>query len=156
MSQTLPERRRSSGLGLWEPFDELEQVTDRMRRMLEQTFGAFGFEPGQSPRGWSPLVDLEETDDSYVVEAELPGVTREDVKIELVGNELEIRGECKEREHKGELRRKTRHTDRFEYRVRLPDQVEADKIDAKLADGVLTVRVPKSERSQRQKIEVKS
>ena len=155
MSQMLPERRRSRGTGPWEPFSELEQLTERMRRMLDQTFGGFGFE--QSPsRGWTPLVDLEETDDGYVVQAEVPGVKREDIAIELVGSELEIRGECKEREHEGEMRMQTRHSGRFAYRVSLPGHVEAEKIDAKLSDGVLTVRVPKSERAQRQKIEVKS
>jgi HSP20 family protein len=54
------------------------------------------------------------------------------------------------------LRRQTRRTGRFEYRVTLSDHLDAEKIDAKLADGVLTVRVPKSERAQRRKIEVKS
>jgi len=102
------------------------------------------------------MVNLEEQDDSYVIEAELPGIKREDVNIELVGNELAISGEVKERERKGVLRRETRRTGRFAYRVTLPDQVDAEKIDAKLTDGVLTVRVPKSERAQRRKIEIKS
>jgi HSP20 family protein len=137
---------------------ELEQVNQRMRRMLDQTFGGFGW---ASPllteaAGWSPLVDIEEQDDSYVLEAELPGVKRQDVDIEVVGNELAITGEIKERERKGAMRRRTRRVGRFEYRVRLPDQVDASKIDAGLDQGVLTIRVPKAERAQRQKIEIKS
>jgi HSP20 family protein len=137
---------------------ELEQMTQRMRRMLDETFGGFGV---PSPLlteadGWSPLVDIEEQDDAYVLEAELPGVKREDVNIEIVGNELAITGEIKERERKGAVRRRTRRTGRFEYRVRLPDQVDASKIDANLDQGVLTVRVPKSAREKRQKIEIKS
>ena len=106
--------------------------------------------------GWSPFVDIEEQDDAYLLEAELPGVKRDDVNIEVVGNELSITGEIKEKERKGALRRRTRRTGRFEYRVRLPEQVDASKIDAGLDQGVLTIRVPKSERSQRQKIEIKS
>jgi HSP20 family protein len=105
--------------------------------------------------GWSPLVEIEEADDGCVVEAELPGVKREDVNIELVGNELTLTGEVKERQRKGALRRQTRRTGRFSYRVALPDQVHGDKIEANLSDGVLTVRVPKSERAQRRKIEIK-
>jgi HSP20 family protein len=129
-----------------------------MRRMLEQTFGGFGF---PSPllgdeAGWSPLVDIEEQDDAYVLEAELPGVKREDVNIEVVGSELSISGEIKERERKGNVRRRVRRTGRFEYRVRLPEQVDPSKIEAKLDQGVLTVRVPKSERAQRHTIDVKS
>jgi HSP20 family protein len=54
------------------------------------------------------------------------------------------------------MRRRTRRTGRFEYRVRLLDQVDSSKIEASLDQGVLTVRVPKSERAQRQKIEIKS
>jgi HSP20 family protein len=158
MSQVLPERRSTIAPERWEPLSELEQVTQRMRRMLDQTFGGFGW---PSPlltegAGWSPLVDIEERDDAYVLEAELPGVKREDVNIEVVGNELAIAGEIKEKERKGAVRKRTRRTGHFEYRVRLPDQVDASKIDASLDQGVLAVRVPKSERAQRQKIEIKA
>jgi HSP20 family protein len=90
-----------------------------------------------------------------MLEAELPGVKREDVDIELVGNELAITGEVKEKERTGAVRRRTRRTGRFDYRVTLPEQVEAEQIEASLAEGVLTVRVPKSERAQRKKIAVK-
>lgn len=157
MSQLLPERRSAVAPERWEPLNELEQVTDRMRRMLEQTFGGVGFPSAlQEREGWSPLVDLEETDDAYIVEAELPGVKRENVNIELVGNELRISGAIKERERKGTVRRSSRRTGRFDYRVGLPDHVEEDKIEANLAEGVLSVRLPKSERAQRRRIEVKS
>jgi HSP20 family protein len=157
MSQTLPERRAPAAPERWEPQSEFEQVTERMRRILEQTFGGFGWtSPPTEKAGWSPLVDLEETDDAYVVEAELPGVKREDVNVELVGNELTITGDVKERERKGIVRRSTRHTGRFDYRISLPGHVDAEKIEAKLGDGVLMVRVPKSERAQRRLIEVKA
>ena len=158
MSQTLPERSSTTQPQRWEPVSELEQMTQRMRRMLDETFGGFGL---QSPlitegAGWAPLVDIEEQDDSYVLDVELPGVKREDVDIEVAGNELSIRGEIQEKERKGALRRRTRRTGRFEYRVRLPEQVDSSKIEASLEQGVLTLRVPKSERQQRQKIEIKS
>jgi HSP20 family protein len=156
MSQLLPERRSSATAERWEPLSEFEQVTERMRRMLDQTFGGFAWAPPTEAAGWSPLVDIEEQDDTYVLEAELPGVKREDVDIEVVGNEIQITGEIKERERKGALRRRTRRTGRFEYRVRLPDHVDASKVEADLDQGILTVRVPKAERSQRQRVEIKS
>lgn len=157
MSQVLPERRAAAVPERSEPLSEFEQVTERMRRILEQTFSGFGWSsPLAEKAGWSPLVDVEETDDAYVVEAELPGVKREDVNIELVGNELSIAGEVKEQERKGVMRRRTRRVGRFDYRLSLPHQVDAEKIDASLAEGVLTVRVPKSERAQRRRIEVKA
>jgi HSP20 family protein len=155
MSQVLPERRSPNVPERGQPFAELEQVSERMRRLLEETLGGFGSMIAETA-GWSPLVDIEEQDDAYVLEAELPGVKRQDVNIELVGNELTINGEIKERERKGPLRRRERRMGRFEYRVRLPDQVDAEKIDAKLDNGILTVKVPKAERAQRRKIDIKS
>src|SRR2546421_2603455 len=143
MSHLLPERGSRLATERWEPLSEFEQMTERMRRMLEQTFGGFGAPSPAEAGGWSPLVDVEETDDAFVLEVELPGVKREDVNIELVGNEVAITGEIKERERKGVLRRETRRRGRFEFRVTLPDQVDGDKIEARLDDGVLTVRIPK-------------
>jgi HSP20 family protein len=157
MSQLLPERRTRSGQAQWEPLSEFEQINERMRRMLEQTFAGFGWPSStQAGGGWSPLVDIEESDDAYVVEAELPGVKKEDVNIEFVGNELTVTGEIKERERQGALRQKTRRTGRFDYRVVLREHVDPEKIDATLSNGVLTVRVPKSEHAQRRKIEIKT
>jgi HSP20 family protein len=157
MSQTLPERRSSAAPERWEPLTELDQMTERMRRMLEQTFGAFGWSSPLAERaGWSPLVDLEETDDAYVIEAELPGVKREDLNVELVGNELSITGEIKEPERKGIVRRQSRRTGRFAYRLSLPSHLEQERVEAKLDNGVLKVTVPKSERAQRRRIEIKS
>jgi HSP20 family protein len=125
-----------------------------MRRLLEETFG--GLPAGLAELAWTPPVDIEETDDAYVVEAELPGVKREDVSIELAGNELAITGEIKEKERKGIVRRRTRRVGRYELRVVLPDNIDGDKVDAKLKDGVLRVSVPKSERAERRRIEVNS
>ena len=154
MSQVLPERRSITVPERRQPFAELEQVSDRMRRLLEETFGGFGSLITETA-GWSPLVDIEEQDDAYVLEAELPGVKRQDVNIELVGNELTINGEIKERERKGPLRRRERRTGRFEYRVRLPDQIDADKIDAKLDNGVLTLTIAKKAEAKPRRIEIK-
>jgi HSP20 family protein len=103
---------------------------------------------------WSPLVDIEETDDAWIVEAELPGVKRQDVTVEVRDSELAISGERKERERKGILRRRTRRTGRFDYRVTLPGQADAESIQATLADGVLTVRVPKPEQARPRHIAV--
>lgn len=151
MSQLLPERSRTGSEGPG-PLSELGQLNERMRRMLEQTFGGMLDEPA----GWVPAVDIEELEDAYVVEAEVPGVKREDVNIELSGNELTISGEIKVREREGVIRRRTRRVGEFEFRVILPNEVNAEGIDAKLNDGVLTVRIPKAEPAQRRRIEVKS
>jgi HSP20 family protein len=157
MSQALQERRSEVVPERGEPTSELELLNDRMRRILEQTFGGLMW-PSQLAQaaGWTPLVDIEEEDDAYVLKAELAGVKREDVNVEVVGNELSITGEIKEEQRKGIVRRRTRRTGRFEFRASLPTQVDTEKIDAELADGVLTVRVPKSERAQRRQIKIKA
>jgi HSP20 family protein len=156
MSQTLPERRRAA-TERWEPQSELDQMGERMRRFLDQTFGGFDWAPPLFERaGWSPPVDLEELDDAYVVEADVPGVKPEDVNIELVGNELSITGEVKVQERKGTVRRQMRRTGRFDYRLSLPSQVDPEKVEASLSNGVLAIRVPKSERAQRRRIEITS
>jgi HSP20 family protein len=102
-----------------------------------------------------PAVDIEETEDGWVVEAELPGVDKKDVTVELRDSELTITGEIKERKRVGILRRRTRRKGRFEYRVTLPGEADAEGIDASLHDGVLAVRVPKSERARSRRIDVK-
>ena len=90
------------------------------------------------------------------VEAELPGVKQEDVNVEVSDSELTISGELKERERKGILRRRTRRMGLFEYRVTLPGEADAERIEASLTEGVLTVRVPKPEHTRRRRIEIKS
>jgi HSP20 family protein len=153
MSQALQERRPRDTSERAQPLTEVE----RLRRMLDQTFGSFGLSSLVTESvGWSPPVDIEEQDNAYVIEAELPGVKKDDVNIELVSNELMITGEIKEREREGILRKRTRRIGRFEYRVRLPEQVDADNVQASLKDGVLSVRVPKREQAERRTIQVKS
>lgn len=151
----LPTRRgrREPVVASWDPFRELEDVRARMDRL----FGEVLNNPGLRADGtWSPLVDIEETDDAWVVEADLPGVKKGDVDIEVRDSELVIHGELKERERAGILRRRTRRTGQFDYRVTLPGDVDDGQIDAVLRDGVLTVRIPKPARAQPRRIDVKA
>jgi HSP20 family protein len=121
-----------------------------MDRLVQSTFGT-----GNGGM-WMPMTDIEETDDAWVIEAELPGVDKKDVNVEMRDSELIISGEIKEKERKGVLRRQTRKTGEFEYRVTLPGESDAEHIDANLHDGVLTVRVPKSQSAKPKQIEVKA
>ena len=139
----------------WESLRELEDISTRMRRLLDESLGG-ELSTRLGERIWSPLVDVEETEDAYVLEAELPGVKEDDIAIELLDNQLVISGEVKERERTGILRRRARRTGRFEYRVSLLGEFDADRIEANLAEGVLTVRVPKGERAKRRRIEVQT
>jgi len=93
--------------------------------------------------GYTPLADVEETDDGYVVEVELPGIRREDISLEVAGHRLSVSGERKERERAGILRRRTRTVGQFRYEVVLPGEVEDEGVSASMDEGVLTVRLPK-------------
>jgi HSP20 family protein len=134
-----------------EPINEFEDLQDRLGRLFENVWSGVG--DGQT---WSPLVDVEETEDAWILEADLPGVKRSDINVEANQGEVAITGEIKERERKGILRRRTRRTGQFELRVALPGDVDPDNIEAKLHDGVLNVRIPKSERARPKRVEVKS
>jgi HSP20 family protein len=157
MTQLLPERRSQRSLERWNAGSDLDRVNERMRSMLDQLFSDSPWTSiVREASAWAPDVDIEEQDDAYVVEAELPGVDRKDLNVELVGNELTVTGELKERERKGVLRRRTRRVGGFELHVVLPALVDTNGIQAELEKGVLTVRVPKAEAAQRRRIEVKS
>ena len=103
---------------------------------------------------WTPPVDIEETEDAWIVEAEIPGVKRQDVNVETRDSELLISGEIKERERKGILRRRTRRVGEFEFRVTLPGGLDPNNVEANVDDGVLTVRIPKPEQARPQRVEV--
>ena len=103
--------------------------------------------------GWIPAVETEETDDSYVIRAELPGMKRDDIDIEVRGNELRITGEVTEDKSGKVLRHRQ---GKFAYRATLPTDADADQADAQLSDGVLTVRLPKATQAQTRKVEIKS
>jgi HSP20 family protein len=157
MSQLLPERRKQAANDPLDTFTDLGRATDRFRSMVDQILsGASPTALAREAGIWVPDVDVEELDDAYMIEAELPGVDRKDVNVQLAGNELSITGEIKERERKGIVRRRTRRTGRFELHLTLPERVDSEKVDARFDNGVLTVRVPKLESAQRRQIEVKS
>lgn len=134
----------------WQPFPELQDLQEQMTELMQRMAG------GEEGGVWVPLVDIEETEDAFIVEAEVPGAKRDDINVEIGDNELVVTGEIKERERKGILRRKTRRVGQFEFRVTLPGQTDPRNIEADLDHGVLTIRVPKPEASRPRRIEVRS
>ena len=128
-----------------EPLERLRTVS-RMLDELTADWPGFGTLAGD---GFStPLGDLEELDDAWLLRVELPGVKRDDIDIQVAGRRLTVRAERKETERKGILRRTTRTTGRYYLEVVLPGEVDPDDVEATLGDGVLTVRVAKPEAEQ--------
>ena len=130
--------RSLNSLVAWDPFRELDGFFAQANRNSV----------------WSPPSDVTETETGFVFELDVPGVQKEDVTVDLNGTTLLITGELKESETKGVTHRRTRRTGKFAYRVTLPRTVDAENIEAKLADGVLTVSVPKTEAAKPRRIEV--
>jgi HSP20 family protein len=151
----MPQVRRSRGRNLTvvNPTREFEDIYDRMGQLMNLAFGLAPVDVAEGP--WIPLADLSETDDAYVVEADLPGVNRDQIDIQLQDRELVITGEVPESGQKGRRHRRSRRTGRFEFRTYLPGDVNADAVDAQLSNGVLTVTIPKSQEAQPRQIEIK-
>jgi HSP20 family protein len=127
---------------------ELERLHSELSRLLE----SFWRLPSILNDAFTPLADVEETDDAYVVELELPGVKKDDIEISIGGRRLVVTGERRERERRGFLRHRTRSVGRFHYEVNLPGTVEEDEVTANLDEGVLTVRLPKPASDRRRRI----
>ncbi len=134
---------------------------DPFFRSLDQFFGEEPFRRsllGASGvgDGWIPVVDVRETDDNFVFTAELPGLTKEDVSITLEENVLTLTGERRfeNEESKNEFRRIERSYGRFTRSFTLPHEVDNDRVEAKYGDGILTVTVPKTEKTKPRKIEI--
>ncbi|WP_370416357.1 Hsp20/alpha crystallin family protein [Streptomyces fradiae] len=135
--------------GMWDPWRDFEDMWSQMGRYLEQAAG-----PGMTMAergGWTPTAEMNETDDAYVIKAEMPGIPRDDIEVELKGNELCITGEMDE---KSEGKMLTRRRGSFCYRTSLPGSIDSEHVEADLDDGILTVRVPKSEAARPYKIPV--
>src|SRR5260370_9179024 len=150
----LPARRSGQNLTLIDPSREFEDIYDRMGQLMNFAFGDLGLARlGTAP--WTPLAEVSETDEAYLVHVELPGIRKDQIDVQLLDRELVFSGEIKETED-GRRRRSSRRTGRFEYRTYLPGDVKPDQVSAQLANGVLTVTRPKSEAAKPRRIEVMS
>ncbi len=147
---SVPVRQQPRELAGWGGFPGLNQLRGQLDALLS------GWDELLSRTdAFTPLADLEETDEAYVAEVELPGVKLEDLSVEVAGRRLTVSGERKEKERVGILRRRTRSTGRFYYEVLLPGEVDDAGVEAFLEEGVLTVRVPKAASERPRRIEIR-
>ena len=141
----------------WEPARELAPLQNEVNRL----FGTF-FEPG-TPAGhaaplrrWIPAMDLVETDEDFVLRADLPGLTDSDVNIELEDNVLTVSGQRKaeHEERKEGYYRVERAFGSFSRSLTLPDGVDPERVKANFDSGVLEVRIPKPEQRKPHKVTI--
>jgi HSP20 family protein len=140
------------------PLANLRDEMDRMRNEVEHFFGsARGSRPGLDPAGYPALNAWEDTE-SFYVEAELPGLALEDLEIALTESDtLTIKGERKEPAHEGGAwHRRERAFGTFERTLKLPGAVDAERVEASLKLGVLTIKLSKAPELKPRKIEVKA
>lgn len=128
----------------WDPLQDLQALRERLHLLS-----------GMDAPGWMPPVDLRETAQRYVLTAELPGLSREDVTIQVLDGKLYLRGRrpagtgpCEQ------YQRVERGHGQFSRTFALPEAVDVDAIEADLKDGVLTIQIPKAAPSER-RIDVK-
>ena len=140
----------------WEPFRELEEI----ERRLESLFDRSPFSRSQEgipAQQWYPQVDISEDEKEYSIKADLPEVAKTDVKVSFREGVLEIAGERKQ--EKKETTRRFHRTERtygaFMRSFTLPAAAEGERAKAEFHDGVLTVRIPKSEKLAPKAIEVR-
>lgn len=136
----------------WEPVRELSSLQQDMNRIFN------GFFDGQAPQTsrWLPPMDLIETREHFVLRADLPGVTEQDVKIELDNNLLEISGERRfeQREDEQGSYRLERAQGHFSRSLTLPEGVDEEGISASFDRGVLTVQIPKPPQRRPRRVEI--
>ncbi len=140
-------------LTLWEPFRELVTMRDDVDRLFD-TF--FGRQPQTMDEFWQPAIDIEENNGNLMVRAEIPGMNKDDIKVSVKEDLLKISGE---RKQENETKEKTFHRiersyGKFERIIRLPSEVDADKVKASYKDGVLNITLPKPESMKPKRIDV--
>jgi HSP20 family protein len=141
----------------WEPLREMASLQNEMNRL----FGTFFDTPttamsGNGVRRWMPAMDLVETDEHFVLRADLPGMGQDDVRIEVEDRTLTLAGERKaEHETNNEgYYRLERATGAFSRSLTLPEGVDPEQIAATFENGVLEVRIPKPEERKPRRVAI--
>jgi len=149
--------RSMYGVPTWKvrsPFYEL----DRMQRQMDRLLDAFdGQRSGSISAGVFPPINLSEDQENYVVRAELPGIEADKLEIQATGKSLSLSGERKIAEQDNGVRyhRREREGGTFSRVITLPGDIDSEKIDAELANGILTIKIAKAEAAKPKQITVR-
>ena len=138
----------------WDPARELGTLQTDLDRVFDAFFG--GGTANGAPRRWNPAMDLAETEEHLVLKADLPGLDRDDVEIEITDGVLTVSGERKT-EHEDSssgFHRIERSYGRFSRSLALPQGVDADQVQAEFDQGVLEVRIPKPAERKPHRVEI--
>jgi len=141
----------------WNPFSNLLRLQREMDSLFDD-FERTPFRRGLREFDWYPSVDVSENEDEIKVEADLPGMKKEDIDVNIDGNLLTIKGERKkEEETEGEgYYRSERSYGTFQRTFTLPSNVDTEQVKAKFKNGVLSLSLPKLEEAKGKKIEIEA
>jgi HSP20 family protein len=141
----------------WDPFREIEDLSHRLDRMFGRSGLATTSGETLAFPDWAPSVDVAETAEEFQIKAELPGVKKEDLEVNVENGVLTLSGERRqEKEEKGKkFHRVERSYGSFMRSFTLPDDVAAEKLHAEYKDGLLHVRLPKTAVEKAKSVEVK-
>src|SRR5919201_7129072 len=138
-------RYQAPELAPWSAADRWTNLRDELNSFFELPFWSGFARTGQLFTGWSPALDLYQSNDNVVAVVELPGMRKEDIEISLHDGTLTISGERKRDSANGEKAERTeRYIGRFRRSIALPTRVDAHKVSATYRDGILTVTLPKA------------
>jgi len=142
----------------WEPSREINSLQSEMNRLFNTFFDTPTSSNGRALPRWVPAMDLVETEDHFVLRADLPGLAEDDVSIELEDNVLTVSGERRtdDEDRKEGYYRVERAYGAFSRQLTLPEGVDADAVEAAFDKGVLEVRIPKPEQRKPRKVEIKA
>ena len=146
------------GLRVFDPWKDFGSLQERLNRMFDDTIRTLYPTDGEELEKdtWAPAVDIYETNDSFVVSADLPGLNKDEIQIDLKDNTLTLKGEKKfeEKVSKDNYIRVERAYGSYVRSFTLPQNVDPEKIKAKYKEGVLEVTIPKKEEAKPKQIKV--
>ncbi len=141
----------------WDPFREMSALQERMNRLFSDVRAQAPVRGEEIVQGaWIPAVDIFETNEAIVLKAELPGITAQDISVEVKDNTLTLKGEKKfEKEVKEEnYHRVERSCGSFQRAFTLPGTIHQEKVKAKFKDGILEITLPKVEEAKPKQVKV--
>lgn len=140
----------------YRPLDSVFSLPRELDRWMDEALGGVQYARGENLRTWFPLTDVSETPEHLTLRLEVPGLSREDVKISVENNTLTVRGEKKQETSSEDENffRAERTYGAFERSFSLPTHVNSDDVKASLQDGILTIRFPRREEAKAREIAI--
>lgn len=143
----------------WNPFREMDDLTRRLNHLWGMSPARGGGDENVTTSDWTPLVDISEDEKEYLIKAELPGVTKDDVRVTVENGTLRLSGERKfekeEKDEKKKYHRVERYYGSFVRGFAVPEDADPAKVHATFNEGMLSVHLPKAEEAKPRTVDVK-